>query len=174
MTPSKNHRSMQPIFAPLRGFGQLPSRSVPSGIRRSMLLFPRLPAGRSIKKLLRKAETPHSSKTSLFHLGAQIPGALAAHEAVRLPLLPSGPDGVHETPLRKTKALRSELEKTALHKSSVETPIASSDCSIDRRKPSTEKAVRKIPRKIASLIVASFCQTLVAYAAAAYISFAVL
>ena len=29
-------------------------------------------------------------------------------------------------------------------------------------------------RKIASLIVASFCQTLVAYAAAAYISFAVL
>lgn len=34
--------------------------------------------------------------------------------------------------------------------------------------------IRDIVGKIASLIVASFCQTLVAYAAAAYISFAVL
>ena len=32
----------------------------------------------------------------------------------------------------------------------------------------------QIGRKIASLIVASFCQTLASYAAAAYISFAVL
>ena len=34
--------------------------------------------------------------------------------------------------------------------------------------------MENLVRKIASLIVASFCQTLVAYAAAAYISFAVL
>ena len=37
-----------------------------------------------------------------------------------------------------------------------------------------EKLNDTMEGKIASLIVASFCQTLVAYAAAAYISFAVL
>ena len=47
----------------------------------------------------------------LFNVGPQPPGYLTAHEAIHLPLLPSGPDGVHETPLRKTKALRSDLKK---------------------------------------------------------------
>ena len=52
----------------------------------------------------------------LFNVGPQPPGYLTAHEAIHLPLLPSGPDGVHETPLRKTKALRSDLEKEQIQK----------------------------------------------------------
>ena len=47
----------------------------------------------------------------LFNVGPQPPGAPAAHETVRLPLLPSGPDGVREAPLRGTQALWSDLEK---------------------------------------------------------------
>ena len=31
------------------------------------------------------------------------PGTLAAHEVARLPLLPSGPGGVHKSPLRETR-----------------------------------------------------------------------
>ena len=30
-------------------------------------------------------------------------GTLTAHEGARLPLLPSGPGGVHKSPLRKTR-----------------------------------------------------------------------
>ena len=47
----------------------------------------------------------------LFHVEPQSPGTLAAHETIRLTLLPSGPDVVHEAPLRKTKALRPDLKK---------------------------------------------------------------
>jgi len=32
------------------------------------------------------------------------PGCSAAHESVCLPLLPSGPDGVHKFPLRRTRS----------------------------------------------------------------------
>ena len=47
----------------------------------------------------------------LFNVGPQPSGALTAHEAIHLPLLPSGPDGIHEAPLRETQALRSDLKK---------------------------------------------------------------
>ena len=43
---------------------------------------------------------------SVFRAGPrQKPGTLAAHESYHLPLLPSGPGGVHEFPLRKTRLL---------------------------------------------------------------------
>ena len=63
---------------------------------------------------------PHTKKDSftaafsrfiLFHVESQFPGDLAAHEALRLSLLPSGPDEVHRTPLRKTQALQPDLKK---------------------------------------------------------------
>jgi hypothetical protein len=47
----------------------------------------------------------------LFNVGPQPSGTLAAHVTDHLPLLPSGPDGIHGAPLRETKALRSDLEK---------------------------------------------------------------
>ena len=50
----------------------------------------------------------------LSNVGPQPPGAPAAHETIRLPLLPSGPDGVREAPLRGTQTLRSDLEKPYL------------------------------------------------------------
>ena len=37
-----------------------------------------------------------------------------APEKLLLPLLPSGPDGVHRAPLRETKAPQSDLEKNAV------------------------------------------------------------
>lgn len=46
-----------------------------------------------------------------FHVEPQFPGDLAAHGTIRLTLLPSGPDVVHEAPLRKTQALRPDLKK---------------------------------------------------------------
>ena len=48
----------------------------------------------------------------VFHVGPRRPsGFLAAHENDHLPLLPSGSDGVHEFPLRKTQPPpRSDLE----------------------------------------------------------------
>ena len=46
-----------------------------------------------------------------FHVEPQSPGTLAAHGTIRLTLLPSGPDVVHEAPLRKTQALRPDLKK---------------------------------------------------------------
>ena len=50
----------------------------------------------------------------LFHVGPRLSGTLTAHDAYRLPLLPSGPDGVHRAPLRETKAPQSDLEKNAV------------------------------------------------------------
>ena len=47
----------------------------------------------------------------LFHVEPQSPGTLTAHGTIRLTLLPSGPDVVHEAPLRKTQALRPDLKK---------------------------------------------------------------
>ena len=47
----------------------------------------------------------------LFNVGPQPPGTLAAQAAIHLSLLPSGPDEVHETALRKTQALQPDLEK---------------------------------------------------------------
>ena len=52
----------------------------------------------------------------LSNVGPQSPGAPAAHETIRLPLLPSGPDGVREAPLRGTQALRSDVEKNDVEK----------------------------------------------------------
>jgi len=49
----------------------------------------------------------------LFHVGPQSPGTLTAHGATLLSLLPSGPDEVRGTPLRKTKALWPDLKKNS-------------------------------------------------------------
>ena len=47
----------------------------------------------------------------LSHVGPQSPGDLTAHEAACLSLLPSGPDEVRKTSLRKTQALQPDLKK---------------------------------------------------------------
>ena len=49
--------------------------------------------------------------TVLLNVEPQPPGALAAHAVSLLTLLPSGPDVVREAPLRKTRALRLDLQK---------------------------------------------------------------
>ena len=57
-------------------------------------------------------KSPEGLHISDFSHGRpQFPGVLAAHAAYRLPLLPSGPDGVHRAPLRETKALQPALRK---------------------------------------------------------------
>jgi len=48
------------------------------------------------------------------NVGPQYPGTLTAQAAVHLSLLPSGPDEVHETALRKTQVLQSDLERNLL------------------------------------------------------------
>ena len=59
------------------------------------------------------------------------PGTLAAHESDRLPLLPSGPHGVHGLPLRKTR-LSTPLMAGRLHSIEPRTGInpAIADCRL--------------------------------------------
>lgn len=79
------------------------------------------------------------------------------------------PQGVHNTgAIFLEKFLEDVLNESAI---GVETSIVRcEDATKERRRIDLTIEIGKI----ASLIVASFCQTLVAYAAAAYISFAVL